>query len=282
MVIALAMQQNENESLEPKFEQAVRAGIDYVQIALWDMTQMSTENARSTKFLLERYQLKTRELWCGWHGPAEWDFVNGPSTLGIVPSQYRASRIQNLLQGVRYAQELGVDTLITHIGFLPSDPHCSDYVETVNALRKLLKTMESENMTFLMETGQETPLSVLRLMEDISMPNFGVNFDPANLMLYGNANALDAVRMLMPFIRCIHAKDGTYPTNGHSLGKETALGEGDVDFSDVAHHLCACGFNGTIAIENERDISPEARFDEIIKAKKRLLEFFPKSAWSER
>ncbi|MEG1752480.1 MAG: sugar phosphate isomerase/epimerase family protein [Christensenella sp.] len=265
--IGLAIQINENDCLEEKLEEAVRAGFDTVQLALWDMGRITKEEALKTKELLKKYHLTPSEIWCGWHQPAVWDFKSGPSTLGIVPTEYRATRIANLIAGAEYAKILGVNGIVTHIGFLPSNPCDRDYVGVVEALKYLLTKLDENKMYFSVETGQEPPVSVLRLIHDVGMDNFGVNFDPANLMMYGNANAMDALVMLHEKVFSVHAKDGEYPVNGWELGEEKPLGKGSVNFKALVQKLREYGFDGVISIENERDNTKEARFDEIVAAK---------------
>lgn len=270
MKIGLAIQLNENEALEPKLEEAVRAGFDTIQLALWDMSRASEADAAETRALLDKHGLAISELWCGWEGPAEWDFIAGPATLGLVPPAYRGMRLQNLLAGVRYAKVLGVSTLITHLGFLPTDPASPDYVGVVQAVNHLLEALKENGMRFLMETGQEVPLTLVRLMEDVKLDNIGINFDPSNLMLYGNANPMDALTMLGSRVECFHAKDGKYPTGGRELGEEKPLGEGDVNIAALVGKLKEMAYKGYLIIENERECGTELRYSEIVAARKLL------------
>lgn len=87
--------------------------------------------------------------------------------------------------------------------------------------------------------------------------------------MYGKANPVDALRTIGAYVRDVHAKDGCYPTDGRSLGRETALGEGQVNFPALIAGLRALGYDGHITIE--REISGQQQIEDIMKAKELLL-----------
>jgi sugar phosphate isomerase/epimerase len=90
-----------------------------------------------------------------------------------------------------------------------------------------------------------------RVLRDAAMPNLAVGLDTANLILYGKANPVDAVDILGPHIRSVHAKDGRWPTNPSELGREVLIGQGLVDFRQVVTRLHRIGYAGAITIERE-------------------------------
>jgi sugar phosphate isomerase/epimerase len=102
-----------------------------------------------------------------------------------------------------------------------------------------------------METGQETPITMLRALRDVAMPNLGVGLDTANLILYGKANPVEAINTLGPHIRSVHAKDGLWPTDPDKLGEEVLIGKGVVDFHQVFTKLRHLGYSGVVSIERE-------------------------------
>ena len=102
-----------------------------------------------------------------------------------------------------------------------------------------------------METGQETPTTMSRMLQDVAMPNLGVGLDTANLILYGKANPVDAVDIIGPHVRSIHAKDGRWPTDPYKLGEEVLIGTGLVDFKKVFTKLHSIGYTGAVTIERE-------------------------------
>jgi sugar phosphate isomerase/epimerase len=110
---------------------------------------------------------------------------------------------------------------------------------------------QSNGQYFLMETGQETPTTMARMFHDVALDNLAVGLDTANLILYGKANPVDAVDILGPHIRSVHAKDGRWPTNPSELGQEVLIGQGLVDFKQVFTKLHKIGYTGAITIERE-------------------------------
>ena len=109
----------------------------------------------------------------------------------------------------------------------------------------------------------------MRILEDIGTDNLGINLDPANLLMYGKANPVDALDVLGAYVRGVHAKDGEYPTDGRKLGVEKPLGEGRVDFLRPLAKLKALGYDGALTIE--REISGPQQIEDI-KRSKRFLE----------
>ena len=120
----------------------------------------------------------------------------------------------------------------------------------------------------MFETGQETPVTLLRTIEEVGTGNLGVNLDPANFILYGKANPVDSLDIIGKYVRGVHAKHGKYPTNGRDLGKEYPLGEGDVNFPEFIKKLKKIGYKGALTIE--REISGEKQIKDIMSAKKLL------------
>lgn len=184
-------------------------------------------------------------------GPLIWDFLHGPSTIGLVPRATRAARMDALKQTSDFAALLHIGQVQTHCGFLPEDPADPLYHEAVDAIREVAQHCAGNGQLFLMETGQETPTTMSRAIQDAAQPNLGVGLDTANLILYGKANPVDAVDIIGPHVRSVHAKDGRWPTNPMKLGEEVLIGTGLVDFRQVFTKLHRLGYTGAITIERE-------------------------------
>jgi L-ribulose-5-phosphate 3-epimerase len=211
-------------STDPEsFARIRELGMTTCQVSVWDR-DVSEENAAQVREAAASAGITISSVWCECSGPAVWDFVEGPATIGLVPAQYRAQRLQELKRCAEFTAWLGVDNAVTHAGFLPVDPEHPDYIGTVEALKELVDHCAERGLWLCLETGQETPVALRRCMHDIGRDNLGVNFDPANLLMYGNANPIDALDLLGPFVRDVHAKDGDYPTSGRELGPEKAMG----------------------------------------------------------
>ncbi len=183
--------------------------------------------------------------------PLVWDFLRGPSTIGLIPPATRSARIDALRQVSDFAKLLGIPQVQTHCGFIPENPADPLYVEGVQAIRTVAQHCRENGQYFLMETGQETPTTMSRMIRDVAMPNLAVGLDTANLILYGKANPVDAVDILGPHIRSIHAKDGRWPTDPDKLGQEVLIGTGLVDFRQVFTKLHRLGYSGAVTIERE-------------------------------
>jgi L-ribulose-5-phosphate 3-epimerase len=201
--------------------------------------------------------------------PLKWNFVEGPATIGIVPRAYRAARIDALKQCSDFAASLGIGRVQTHCGFIPEDPKDALYTESVTAIRELTEHCAANRQSFLMETGQETPTTMLRMIKDVNNPALGVGLDTANLILYGKANPVDALKVLGPHVQAMHAKDGRWPTDPDKLGQEVLIGQGEVDFTKVLTGLHAVGYKGAVTIERETS-GPQQVAD--VKAEKLYLE----------
>ncbi|MGA8529009.1 MAG: sugar phosphate isomerase/epimerase family protein [Acidobacteriaceae bacterium] len=211
----------------------------------------SNDLARQLRELLEKYSVVPTAAEVVGPGPLVWDFLRGPSTIGLVPPATRAARMAALKQTSDFAALLGIRQVQTHCGFLPEDPGDSLYPEAVNAIREVAQHCAGNGQVFLMETGQETPTTMSRAIQDVNQPNLGVGLDTANLILYGKANPVDAADIIGPHVRSIHAKDGRWPTDPMKLGDEVLIGTGLVDFKAVFTKLHRLGYAGTVTIERE-------------------------------
>jgi len=219
--------------------------------------------------LLAKYDLVATTVEVVGPEPLEWNFVQGPSTIGLVPPTTRAARIDALKQVSDFAKLLGISQVQTHCGFIPENPADALYSGSVEAIRTVAQHCRGNGQYFLMETGQETPTTMLRVIRDVHMPNLGVGLDTANLILYGKANPVDAVEILGPDVRSVHAKDGKWPTDPSKLGEEVPIGQGLVDFKKVFTKLRDFGYSGAITIERETS-GPQQIED--VKNEKKYLE----------
>jgi len=201
--------------------------------------------------LIAKYDLAVTAVEVVGPGKLEWNFTEGPSTIGLVPPGTRVARIDALRQVSGFARQLGILQVQTHCGFIPEDPADPLYPQAVEAIREVASICHGNGQHFLMETGQETPTTMSRMLRDVAMPNLAVGLDTANLILYGKANPVDAVDILGPHIRSIHAKDGRWPTDPSKLGEEVLIGKGLVNFKEVFTKLHRLGYAGAVTIERE-------------------------------
>src|ERR1700722_4487623 len=227
------------------------------------------ELAKQYREFLARYQLTATTIEVVGPPPLKWNFMQGPTTIGIVPPNTRAARIDALRQASDFAKLVGIPQVQTHCGFIPENPGEALYAQAVEAIRTVAKHCQGNGQAFLMETGQETPTTMSRAIHDVDMPNLGVGLDTANLLLYGKANPVDAVDILGPHVMSVHAKDGRWPTNPNEFGEEVLIGKGLVDFRQVFTKLHRLGYKGAVSIE--REISGPQQIEDV-KIEKAYLE----------
>ena len=234
-----------------KFQEAQEIGVESCQLSFWEPALYTDEMAERIRFAVAETKFKVSLLWAGWTGPKHWDFVDGPTSLGLVPIEYRKVRIEELKRASDFAVKIGVQDIATHVGFLPENPTDPTYESIIVDLREMCSYFKKRGQNFLFETGQETPITLLRTIEKIGLENVFINFDTANLILYGKANPVDALRVFGKYVRNTHIKDGKYPTNGMELGVETKVGDGLVDFLQILKMLKELGYEGVLTIERE-------------------------------
>lgn len=192
-------------------------------------------------------------FYCGWSGYHTYAYPEMYTTLGLVPSYLRDRRVQDIKKGAEFAEGLGIKCVLSHIGYIPDNPYDLQYLEIKDCLCGLVGDLSRRGQTFLFETGEMLPLTLVQLIKVLGDEGVGVNFDPANFLTNGRANPADALTMLIPYVQGFHAKDGMYPQSGSPKGPEVPLGEGQSDFTALLRILREHGYAGELTIENEMD-----------------------------
>ena len=258
------------ENFEEKIRHAKSLGFDFGQLVIWDMDFYTDENLRALKKLLAELDFTVTDLWCGWSEPVVWKYPDKYTTLGLVPKEYRAKRLEELRRGGKFAYDLGVKNIITHTGFIPDDPSAEAHVGVVGCLKKLCAELKERGQTFSFETGEELPLTLSIMICEIGLDNVGINFDPANLVSGGRStNPCDAMELLGSRVTGFHAKDAVPAKFGEFGGKQTPIGEGKVDFEHLFRQLKDSGYTGDVVIEHEMYSRPD-RDGDILKAREYL------------
>ena len=157
---------------------------------------------------------------------------------------------------------------IAHVGFLPDCPKSGEFIALTACLREVVGHLGDLGRYFLFETGQETPVTLLRTIEAVGLENIGINLDPANLITYGKGNPIDALTTFGKYVRGVHAKDGVPPTYNETGANETPLGEGAVNYPAFIKKLKEVGYDGYLTIE--REISGEKQKIDILNGKEYL------------
>ncbi len=169
-------------------------------------------------------------------------------TGGIVPDATWEQNKKIVTRGAQLTQELGCKFMSTHAGFLDeADPKAfKKYVERVSWMRD---ESRKYGVTLILELGQETAEDLAAFMPKV--PGVGINFDPANMILYAKGKPLDAVKVLYPWIKQVHVKDACETKEPGTWGTEVPWGEGEVGGDGFIAALEALGYKGNYVVERE-------------------------------
>jgi sugar phosphate isomerase/epimerase len=188
------------------------------------------------------------------------------ATGGVGPDEYWEQNQELFLGAADVTVKLGVKYLSMHAGFI--DESDVSYSEIFyERIISLADAAGEKNIMLLLETGQETAEELRNFLEELDHPAIGVNFDPANMILYDKGNPIEAVRVLAPWVKHIHVKDANRTTQPGTWGAEVPWGNGQVQSEAFLKTLEEIGFDGTLAIERE---AGDDRFGDVRLAAERL------------
>ncbi len=243
-------------------------GIKTVQLGTPPPQYFSGERKEALKQAIEKTGIVVTTVFCGFIGESYRDIPTIQRTVGLVNPAFREERVKRTLEIADFAKDLGVDKVAAHIGFIPEDTGSPLYKELVEALRKVADHCRNNGQSFCLETGQEKAEALLRFIKAVGRDNIRVNFDPANMVLYGTGNPIEALDILKDYVVGVHCKDGKWPTVRGQLGWEVPLGQGDVGIERFIKKLKEIGYEGPLTIE--REITGEQQVKDVMEAKKLL------------
>jgi sugar phosphate isomerase/epimerase len=252
---------------EKQFAKLKEMGFPTCQGHVMAVSDLSHDRARNIRKIADKHGVEVTTVFFNFAGSA-WDFVDGPKTIGFVPMDKREERFARAPQVADFIKAMGVPSVSAHMGFIPDDVNDPVYTSLIEPMRGFATHCERNGQVLAFETGQETAETLLHTLEAVGTDNVGVNFDPANLLMYGKTDPTEAMDILGPRVMGFHAKDGKRPTEPGKLGPEMPLGQGDVDFPVVFEKLKGFGYKGAITIE--REISGPEQITDILHAKKML------------
>jgi sugar phosphate isomerase/epimerase len=209
---------------------------------------------------------------CSYAGEDYSDLERVHESVGFTTPAYRLERIVRTREVVKFAHALGISAVSCHIGFIPSDLQQPLYTELLELTRVLCDACAEYGQDFVLETGQESAEVLLGFIADVSRSNLKVNFDPANMILYGSGDPIEALTLLQEHVLSVHCKDGRSPVHSGFLGSECALGDGEVDFRAFLLQLKRMGYKGLLTIEREEPDLEQKKTD-IQKAIERLRQW---------
>ncbi len=247
-----------------KLEVAADLGVTTIQL---HAPHQEHRNPQAADRFLERLAELGLRITCvfgGFEGESYADIPTVVKTVGLVPRETRASRLQEMKEISDFSRRLGVSAVGLHLGFVPHDTADPLYAEVIGVARELCDHCRGNSQAVHLETGQETADGLLQFLKDVKRDNLFVNFDPANMILYGAGDPIAAVKQLGSYVRSVHCKDGRWAAHpGKEWGVETALGEGDVGMERFLATLKELGYFGPLTIEREIPQDPERQKAEI-------------------
>lgn len=247
-----------------KLEVASELGIPTIQL---HAPHRSTRTpAQAEKFLqrLEQLNIQLTAVFGGFEGESYADIPTVERTVGLVPIETRAARLQEMREISDFARLLGCEVIALHLGFVPHDTLAPDYSEIVDVTRQLCDHAKQNDQAVHLETGQESADGLLQFLSGVQRNNLFINFDPANMILYGTGEPIDALKKVGKYVRSVHCKDGTWSDQpGITWGREVALGQGAVNMESYLATLKEIGYRGPLTIEREIPQDPERQKAEI-------------------
>jgi len=197
-------------------------------------------------------------------------------TVGLVPEATRRERFEDFKSVSDFAKRLGAPSVQFHLGFVPEDADSQEYKDVVKITRDACDYVFENGQWLNLETGQETGEALLQFLQDVNRLNLYVNFDPANMILYGCGEPIKALQLVGNFVRSTHCKDARWAKEpGKQWGEEVLFGTGDVDAERFLKTLRSFHYDGPLIIERENKESPEKQYEDIrntIEYLKRLKE----------
>ncbi len=226
-------------------------GVKATQLCPWTPEQLTSEYAAKVKAALADAGVTPTTQFIGFPEESYVDIAAVERTVGFLWEEKLAERIETAKKTIDFAVAVGAPHAAAHIGFVPRDKASPKYQRLLETIRELVDYCAARGLTFVFETGQETAEEMREFIEAIDRPNVGVNFDPANMILYGKDKPIEAVDVLAPWIVSCHCKDGEWPTEEGKLGHETPLGEGQVNIPAFIAKLKSIGYKGVLCVERE-------------------------------
>jgi sugar phosphate isomerase/epimerase len=223
--------------------------------------------AAAWKRALEEQRFTVVTVFAAYSGESYADIPTVERTVGFVPPATRAARESRTLAVSDFAAELGVPGIATHIGFVPQDRLSGDYLAVREVVRHVCDHAASHGQTFALETGQESADALLDFLLVTNRENLGINFDPANMILYGTGDPISALHTLAQHVLTVHCKDGDWPPKNSpgALGEEKPLGQGSVGMERFIATLKEIRYKGPLTIERESS-DPAQRLRDILMA----------------
>ena len=201
---------------------------------------------------LDSYGIELTCVFGGFEGESYADIPTVEKTIGLVPAATRSARLQEMKEISDFTRLLGCNTVGLHLGVVPHDAQSREYADIIEVTRQLCDHAMVNEQNIHLETGQESADALVQFINDMKRPNLFINFDPANMILYGMGEPIPALKQVGAFVRSVHCKDATWSEQpGVTWGAEVPLGKGQVDIRAYLSTLKEIGYFGPLTIERE-------------------------------
>lgn len=248
-----------------KLDVAHELGIKSVQVHTPHRQSRTKEQAEKFLAQLREYGITVSCVFLGFEGESYASIAISAETVGFVPENTRAARLAESREISDFVKLLGVEAIGSHIGFVPHDRDCEGYKAMVKAIAELCDYLKGNGQRLHLETGQEKADTLLQFITDVNRDNLFINFDPANLILYGMGDPIGSLKQVGHLVRSVHCKDGTTTTGtvGVDWGCEVPFGQGEVNATLFLQTLKEIGYEGPLTIEREIPEDPTRQKSEI-------------------
>jgi sugar phosphate isomerase/epimerase len=255
-----------------KLEVVRELGIPTVHLHAPHRSTRTPERAQAFLEQLRAMGVTITVVFGGFEGESYADIPTVVRTVGLVPKETRAERTRELKEISDFARILGVEAVGLHVGFVPHDRSDPLYHDSVAVTREICDHCRSNAQRLHLETGQESADTLLQFLGEVGRDNLFINFDPANMILYGSGEPIAALRKVGKYVRSVHCKDAKWAAQpGKEWGREVPFGQGDVGAENFLRTLKDLGYTGALTIEREIPDEPARQKSEIGQAV-RLLE----------
>lgn len=227
-------------------------GVVSGQLGVDGSVALTPETAAAWKKALAEEDFHLFTVFAAYTGEDYADIPTVVRTVGFIPKKTREEREVRTRQVIDFAAALGVKSFGCHVGYIPEDKTDPDYADVRDMVRRIADYAATFGMTYCLETGQEPAGHLLAFFKDLDRSNVKINFDPANMILYGSGEPIEAFKLLRPDVVSVHGKDGDWPSKEtpDALGTERLLGQGSVNIPKFVATLKQTGYTGPICVES--------------------------------
>lgn len=239
-------------------------GVPTIQLCAPPKASRTEDRAERLLGLLDKVGVRITAVFANFDGESYVDIPTVAQTVGLTPHATRAARFEEVKQVSDFARMLGVEAVGLHVGFVPHGATDPLRCEAVAVMREVCDYCRANDQNVHLAAGQESADTLLEFLDEVGRENLFINFDPANMILYGCGEPIEGLRKLGRYVRSVHCRDAKRAARpGVDWGVETLLGEGDVGIESFLRTLAEVGYAGPLTVKREIPQEPLRQKDEI-------------------